>query len=139
MSTAPSRRPGRRWRVPGGRLTPLDRGRLLARVAQLLRRNGPPLAKMECLDSGKPLSHAARDIERAAAYFDYYAGICDKLHGETIPLGRDRLCFTLRQPVGVTAHIVPWNVPLPIAARGDSRRRSPAATRPWSSRPRRRR
>ncbi|MEM7225377.1 MAG: aldehyde dehydrogenase family protein [Pseudomonadota bacterium] len=97
---------------------PKERGRLLRRVAELMRAGGERLAKVESLDSGKPISAARRDVARSADYFDYYAGLCDKLEGTTIPLGRDKLSYTLRAPLGVTAHIVPWNVPLPIAARG---------------------
>ena len=58
------------------------------------------------------------DVETTAAYFEYYAGMADKLQGDTIPLGPDYISFTLHEPVGVTAHIIPWNFPLVTTARG---------------------
>ena len=70
------------------------------------------------LDSGKPLREAKGDIETSARYFEYYAGIADKLQGDTIPLGPDYVSFTLYEPIGVTAHIIPWNFPLVTTARG---------------------
>ncbi len=102
------------WR----KTTPVERGRLLARVARRLRRDAQRFATVETLDSGKPLAEARTDVETAASYFEYYAGIADKLQGDTIPLGPDFMSFTLHEPVGVTSHIIPWNFPLVTAARG---------------------
>src|SRR5206468_270232 len=68
--------------------------------------------------TGKPLCEAKGDVETTARYFEYYAGIADKLQGDTIPLGMEFLSFTLHEPVGVTAHIIPWNFPLVTTARG---------------------
>ncbi len=99
-------------------LAPAERGRILARTAALIRREAERLARLETLDCGKPLREARGDMATAAAYFEYYAGIADKLEGETIPLGRDYLSYTLHEPVGVTAHIIPWNFPLVTTARG---------------------
>ena len=98
--------------------TPAQRGRILIRIAQLIRRDATMLARIETLDSGKPLRESLGDVETAAAYFEYYAGIADKLQGDTIPLGPDYISFTLHEPVGVTAHIIPWNFPLVTTARG---------------------
>jgi acyl-CoA reductase-like NAD-dependent aldehyde dehydrogenase len=103
---------------PWGRMTPAERSRALFRVAQLIRRDAERLAIVESLDSGKPLREAKGDIETSARYFEYYAGIADKLQGDTIPLGPDFVSFTLHEPVGVTAHIIPWNFPLVTTARG---------------------
>jgi aldehyde dehydrogenase (NAD+) len=58
------------------------------------------------------------DIESCARYFEYYAGIADKMQGDTIPLGPDYLSLTLHEPVGVTAHIIPWNFPMVTTSRG---------------------
>lgn len=73
---------------------------------------------MESLDSGKPLRQAKVDMETSAQYFEFYAGAADKLYGHTIPLGQRYLDYTVREPMGVTAHITPWNYPLAIASRG---------------------
>ena len=97
---------------------PAERSRILFRVAQLLRRDASKLAEIESLDSGKPLREAKGDVETSARYFEYYAGIADKLQGDTIPLGPDYVSLTLHEPVGVTAHIIPWNFPLVTTARG---------------------
>lgn len=64
------------------------------------------------------MREARGDIETSARYFEYYAGIADKLQGDTIPLGPDYVSFTLHEPIGVTAHIIPWNFPLVTTARG---------------------
>lgn len=100
------------------RVTPAARSRLLMKVAEHIRRDANRLAVMESLDSGKPLREATGDIETSARYFEYYAGIADKLQGDTIPLGPDHISFTLHEPIGVTAHIIPWNFPLVTTARG---------------------
>lgn len=103
---------------PWSRLKPSERAQLLRAVAQGLRAQADLLAVVETLDSGKRLVEAQGDVRGAAACFDYYAGACDKFHGDTIPLGPNYLAYTVHEPVGVTAHIVPWNYPLSTAARG---------------------
>jgi acyl-CoA reductase-like NAD-dependent aldehyde dehydrogenase len=102
------------WR----QITTAQRGRILAKAAALMRRDSEHLAQIETLDSGKPLRESRADVETSAYYFEYYAGIADKLQGDSIPLGPDYISFTLLEPVGVTAHIVPWNFPLVTTARG---------------------
>src|SRR5690606_13434489 len=72
----------------------MERGGVLARAAELIRREAGRLAIAECLDSGKPLQEAEADVEGAARCFDYYAGIPDKFEGRTIPLGPDHLAYT---------------------------------------------
>ncbi len=91
---------------------PADRGAILHRIAALLLERADAFARVEAVSSGKPLSAAAREVEGAARVFTYYAGAMDKYFGETIPLGRDLLDFTLREPLGVIGQIVPWNFPL---------------------------
>jgi aldehyde dehydrogenase (NAD+) len=102
------------WRA----MAPAQRGRVLYRVAELIRANASRLAVAETLDSGKRLVEALGDVAGAANCFEYYAGACDKHQGDSIPLGPDYLAYTLNEPVGVTAHIIPWNYPLSTAARG---------------------
>ena len=102
------------WRA----MAPAQRGRVLYRVAELIRANASRLAVAETLDSGKRLIEALGDVAGAANCFEYYAGACDKHQGDSIPLGPDYLAYTLNEPVGVTAHIIPWNYPLSTAARG---------------------
>ena len=103
---------------PWRKLAPAARGRMLHGVAALIRANANRLAVVEALDSGKRLVEALGDVAGAANTFEYYAGACDKHQGESIPLGSDYLAYTVNEPVGVTAHIIPWNYPLSTAARG---------------------
>ena len=103
---------------PWAEMHPRDRGRLLWQAGDAIRAQKERLALIETLDSGKPLKDAEVGVERTADYFCYYAGMVDKLEGRSIPLGKDRVCFTEHVPVGVTGHIVPWNVPINIVARG---------------------
>ncbi|MER6633090.1 aldehyde dehydrogenase family protein [Streptomyces sp. NPDC000987] len=99
-------------------LKPAERGRIMLRIAELLRRDSERLAHLETRDNGKPISQAGGDVELAARYFEYYGGFADKIQGETIPLGDGYLSYTRSEPFGVTGHIVPWNAPLQQAARG---------------------
>ena len=99
-------------------MTPKERGRLLWAIGERVRAESDRLALIETLDSGKPLRDAAITVQRTADYFCYYAGIVDKLEGSSIPLGASKVCFTERVPIGVTGHIVPWNVPISMVARG---------------------
>lgn len=97
--------------------SPYKRGKILNEVAAKIRKNKDLLAGLETMDVGKPLSQAKNDVEVAARYFEFYAGISDKIMGETIPVEYGILDYTLREPVGITAHIIPWNYPIQIAAR----------------------
>ena len=99
-------------------LAPVRRVRLLNRLAALLREHSRELAELESLDVGKPLRQAEDDVAAAAAYFEYFAGVADKVFGSSIPLGQGYVDFTLREPLGVSAQIVPWNYPLRLASRG---------------------
>lgn len=103
---------------PLGRMLPAERGRLLMRTAEALRGHAARLAVVETLDSGKRLSESLGDVAGAARCFEYYAGACDKLQGDTLPLAPDYLGYTRWEPVGVAAQIIPWNYPLSTAARG---------------------
>ena len=102
---------------PWRRVVPEERGRLLYRVARSLEERIDEFAELETLDTGKPLSHAKGEVAGCVRYFEYYAGLADKIHGETIPLGPGYLNYTVNEPLGVTAHIVPWNMPLSMICR----------------------
>jgi acyl-CoA reductase-like NAD-dependent aldehyde dehydrogenase len=99
-------------------LPPVRRVRLLNRLASLLRERSREFAELESLDVGKPLRQAEDDVAAAASYFEYFAGVADKVFGSSIPLGKGFVDFTLREPLGVSAQIVPWNYPLRLASRG---------------------
>ncbi len=99
-------------------LSPAERGRVLMRTSEALRAHAERLAVTETLDSGKRLSESLGDVAGAARCFEYYAGACDKLQGDTLPLSRDYLGYTRWEPVGVAAQIISWNCPLSTAARG---------------------
>ncbi len=103
---------------PWGDMHPRDRGRLLWQIGDAIQAQKERLALIETLDSGKPLRDAEGGVDRTADYFRYYAGMVDKLEGTSIPLGKDKVCYTEHVPVGVTGHIVPWNVPINVVARG---------------------
>jgi aldehyde dehydrogenase (NAD+) len=98
-------------------MDPTARGRLLTKLAQLIFQNDKALATLETTNQGKPFREALADIRYAAQTFEYYAGAADKVQGETIPVPGDRLNYTLRQPLGVTVHIAPWNFPFQLASR----------------------
>lgn len=108
---------GEAFHGPWRRLPPEERARLLYRVARVLEARLEEFAELETLDTGKPLGHARAEISGCVRYLDYYAGLTDKIHGETVPLGPDYLNYTVREPLGVTAHIVPWNMPLSMVCR----------------------
>lgn len=103
---------------PWADISPRERGRLLWKAGESIRAQIDRLAWVETLDSGKPLRDARGAVERTADYFCYYAGIVDKLEGRTVPLGKDKVCYTELVPIGVTGHIIPWNVPINMVARG---------------------
>lgn len=98
-------------------IDPSKRGRILYKVSQILREKLGDFAKSETMNNGKPLGQAKGDIAMAARHFEYFAGLADKIQGNTIPVPGSRLDYTLKEPLGVTAHIVPWNYPLVMAAR----------------------
>ncbi|MFA5895610.1 MAG: aldehyde dehydrogenase family protein [Thermoplasmata archaeon] len=97
---------------------PSKRGRLLWLLGQQVRDHFEELARLESLNEGKPLREAKGDMAYVYKLFEYYAGLADKIQGDTIPVPGARLDYTLRDPLGVTAHIAPWNYPLLLACRG---------------------
>jgi acyl-CoA reductase-like NAD-dependent aldehyde dehydrogenase len=99
-------------------IAPAERGRMLFRIAQAIRERAEELAELESRDNGKPLRQARTDVQVAARYFEFFAGVADKIMGNTIPLGPGFLDYTVREPIGVSAQIIPWNYPIQIGARG---------------------
>lgn len=99
-------------------LDPSKRGRLLWLLGQQVRDHFDEIARLESLNVGKPIREAKGDIAYVYKLFEYYAGMADKIQGDTIPVPGARLGYTLREPLGVTAHIAPWNYPLLLASRG---------------------
>jgi acyl-CoA reductase-like NAD-dependent aldehyde dehydrogenase len=99
------------------RSTPLERSRACRRISDLILDHREVLASTIVDDAGLPLTLAQRDVETAARYFEFYAGLPDKLFGESIPVGPSAVDFTVREPWGVCAIVLPFNFPLQLAAR----------------------
>ncbi|MFC6487153.1 aldehyde dehydrogenase family protein [Nitratireductor sp. GCM10026969] len=103
---------------PWRRMRPFERGRVLQRIADLILERREDLVRKECADSGKPLRDAYWEVDCSARFFEFYAGAADKLHGSSIPLGPDWSDWTVKDPIGVSLHIIPWNYPFQLIARG---------------------
>jgi aldehyde dehydrogenase (NAD+) len=99
------------------RLSAAERGRLLMRLSAKIAEHADELAGLEQRDCGKPTKQARADSLALARYFEFYAGACDKLHGDTLPYLAGYSVFTWREPHGVTGHIIPWNYPMQIFGR----------------------
>lgn len=102
------------WR----RVPPAERAATLTRIARAVLEHTDELARVESEDTGKPLSQARADVAVCARYFEFYAHAIDSFGGETIPVSDTFHAFTTREPFGVTGHIVAWNYPLQLLARG---------------------
>jgi len=100
-----------------GQMTAPERGRVLFRMGQLVLEKTEALANLESIDVGKPLSQARADVLALARYLEFYGGAADKIHGTTIPYLAGYTVYTLREPHGVTGHIIPWNYPMQIIGR----------------------
>lgn len=100
-----------------GRLPAFERGRLLSHMGRTVLKYVEQLAEIEAADVGKPLKQARADAIALARYLEFYGGAADKIHGETIPYLEGYTVYTLREPHGVTGHIVPWNYPMQIIGR----------------------
>ena len=96
--------------------TAQDRGRILFRLAERIRKEAPRLAELEARNSGKPIVEAEYDINDAATCFEYYGGMATKILGQVNPVPDNALSLSLREPIGVAAQIIPWNYPLLMAA-----------------------
>ena len=102
---------------PWGQLSATERGRILLKMSALILARGEELAQLEARDTGKPISQARNDITVAARYCEFYGGAADKVHGEQIPYLNHFHVVVLREPYGVTAHILPWNYPAQMFGR----------------------
>ena len=100
-----------------GAMTALDRGRILIKIGVAVLNHVEDLAKIEAFDVGKPLTQARADATALARYMEFYGSAADKVTGETIPYLDEYTVYTLREPHGVTGHIVPWNYPMQIVGR----------------------
>ena len=102
---------------PWRKMRASERGRLLYRLADLIESNADQLAALESLDNGKPFPVAkAVDVVKTVACYRYFAGWADKIHGKTIPIDGDFLCYTRHEPIGVVGQIIPWNFPMLMMA-----------------------
>lgn len=106
------------YRTVWRRTSPVERGRILTAMAATIRLHSTDLARLETLDTGKPLSQSRSDVETSARYLEYYAGAADKVRGHTLPQPLGSFVYTVREPYGVVAHVTPWNSPLSQMCRG---------------------
>ncbi len=101
---------------PWPQTTAQDRGRILFRLAERIRKESASLAEMESRNTGKPIVEAEYDITDVATCFEYYGGLATKISGHVNPVPDNALSLSLREPIGVAAQIIPWNYPLLMAA-----------------------
>ncbi len=102
---------------PWSRMDARDRGRVMYKLADLMEDNLDELARLESWDNGKPLRDArGADLPLAIDCIRYYAGLADKVQGDTIPIRGNYFCYSRREPVGVVGQIIPWNFPILMAA-----------------------
>ena len=101
---------------PWAQTTAQERGRILFRLAERIRKETPQLAELEARNSGKPIVEAEYDLADAATCFEYYAGMATKVVGHVNPVPDNALSLSLKEPVGVAGQIIPWNYPLLMAA-----------------------
>src|SRR5215831_16766118 len=102
---------------PWGKMTAAERGKILWRMGELVLERIAQLAMIETLDTGKTLFDSGKiELPMAAQIFQFYAGAATKIAGRTLPARSDAFTFTLREPVGVVAAIVPWNFPFLLAS-----------------------
>jgi aldehyde dehydrogenase (NAD+) len=98
-------------------MNPLERGRLLRKLADLLIQNAPRLGQLESDEMGMPSALAPAIIVETAKFFDFYGGVAASIHGDTVPINPDVFCYNIYEPYGVVGIITPWNGPLNQAAR----------------------
>ena len=102
---------------PWPEMTPTQRGQCLRRLGDLLAERSEDLGTVETIDTGKMLKETRWQAKYIAEFFHFFAGCADKIHGETLPIDKsDMMVFTLREPLGVVAAIVPWNAQLFLSA-----------------------
>jgi aldehyde dehydrogenase (NAD+) len=102
---------------PWGKMSPRERGRMMFKLADLIERDKERLAILESMDNGKPVGETMNfDIPQVIETFRYYAGWADKIYGDVNPVSGDFFSYTLKEPAGVVAQIIPWNFPMLMAA-----------------------
>lgn len=94
---------------------PLERAKILREIAVILRKHGDELAMLDAADCGNPYQEMRRDALIAAAGMDYFAGLVLEAKGETVPMGDGTLNYSVREPLGVVARIIPFNHPILFA------------------------
>lgn len=99
------------------KFTATERGRLLMKLSQKILEHAEELAQLEAKDTGKSMTTARNDINVLARYFEFYGGGADKVHGQVIPFFNEYNVQVIREPLGVTAHIIPWNYPAQMLGR----------------------
>ena len=102
-------------------MNPLERGRILRKLADLLVQHAQPLGKLESEEMGMPSALSPAIIVESSKFFDYYGGLAPSIHGDTIPINAQMFSYNLYEPYGVVGIITPWNGPLVfiIARTGD--------------------
>jgi betaine-aldehyde dehydrogenase len=100
------------WRA----VPPLERGRILREAAAVLRRHGPELAALDAADGGNPVTEMAGDVGIAAAQMEFFAGLVTEMKGHSVPMGAEAVNFSVREPRGVVARIIPFNHPFMFCA-----------------------
>lgn len=100
-----------------GKMTAVERGRVLTKIGEKILEYVDELTELESVDVGKPVTQSRNDAIAMARYFEFYGGAADKVMGHTIPYMDGYTVYTLREPHGVTGHIVPWNYPMQITGR----------------------
>ncbi|MBP6670077.1 MAG: aldehyde dehydrogenase family protein [Gemmatimonadales bacterium] len=93
-----------------------ERGRVLFRIAERIRARRDELARIETLNSGKPIVESEYDMDDSAVCFEYYGGLATKINGEVIPVPTNAMVMAVKEPMGVAGQIIPWNYPLAMAA-----------------------
>ena len=101
---------------PWRETTAQERGRVLFRLAQIVRDHAGEWARLETLNNGKPIVESEFDVADVATCFEYYGGLATKIHGDVVPVPDNALSLALREPIGVAGQIIPWNYPLLMAA-----------------------
>lgn len=127
----------REWK----KMDPSQRGECLSRVADAIVENGKDLARLDCIDGGRPIMDCQEDIHAASGMLRFFSGMADKVTGDTLPVQNGKLCYTRREPYGVIAAITAWNYPLfnacakvaPILAMGNSCVLKPAEEAPLTA------
>jgi betaine-aldehyde dehydrogenase len=118
---------------------PLERAKMLKEIARVLRENAGELAMIDAADCGNPVTEMMGDANVAAAQIEFFAGLVTEMKGASIPMGPDRLNFSVREPLGVVGRIVPFNHPFmfiagksaaPLAA-GNTIVMKPPSVRTW--------